>query len=107
MFNRFLDFLRKDTYTMGIVLGIVVPAIVFGILFGILAILVHSNPNMLINNPSLYKTIVPKLILISMIPSLFILRHYLLKLKYDKTGRGLIISTFLLGLVFVIVQFSL
>lgn len=107
MFNRFLDFLRKDTYTMGIVLGIVIPAVVFGILFGLLCILVHSNPDMLTNNPSLYKTIVPKLILISIIPSLFMLRHYLLKLKYDKTGRGLVISTFLMGLVFVIVQFSL
>jgi len=107
MFNRFLEFLRKDTYAMGIVMGIVIPAILFGILFGVLSILVHTNPNMLTNNPSLYKTIVPKLILISMIPSLFILRHYLLNLKYDKTGRGLIISTFLIGLVFVIVQFSL
>ncbi len=92
---------------MGIVMGIIIPALLFGILFGILSILVHTNPNMLTNNPTLYKTIVPKLILISMIPSLFILRHYLLNLKYDKTGRGLIISTFLWGLVFVIVQFSL
>jgi len=107
MFNKFLDFLKKDTYTMGIVMGFVVPAILFGILFGALAILVHANPDMLSNNPRLYKSVVPKLILISMIPSLFIMRHYLLNLKYDKTGRGLLISTFVLGLVFVIVQFSL
>lgn len=107
MSNRFSDFLRKDTYAMGLVIGIVVPAILFAILFGVLIALVHIKPDMLTNNPTLYKTIVPKLILISMIPSLFILRHYLLNLKYDKTGRGLIISTFLLGLVFVAVQFSL
>ncbi|MCR4680591.1 MAG: hypothetical protein K5636_03140 [Bacteroidales bacterium] len=107
MWNRFLDFLRKDSYAMGIVLGILIPVILFGILFAVLAILVHARPEMLVNNPTLYKTIVPKLILISMIPSLLILRHYLLKLKYDKTGRGIIISTFVLGLVFVIVQFAL
>ena len=107
MFNRFLDFLRKDTYLMGILIGIIVPAILFGILFGALILLVHANPNMLSNNPHLYKSIVPKLILISMIPSLFIMRHYLLNLKYDKTGRGLLIATFVLGLVFVITQFSL
>lgn len=92
---------------MGVVMGIVVPAILFGILFGGLALLVHANPDMLSNKPNLFKSVVPKLILISMIPSLFLLRHYLLNLKYDKTGRGLVISTFVLGLVFVIVQFSL
>ncbi len=107
MFNKLLDFLKKDTYTMGVVMGIVVPAILFGILFGGLALLVHANPDMLANKPNLYKSVVPKLILISMIPTLFLLRHYLLNLKYDKTGRGLVISTFVLGLVFVIVQFSL
>lgn len=92
---------------MGVVIGLVVPAVLFGILFAIFAVLVKANPDMLVNNPSLQRTIIPKLILISLIPSLLILRHYLLKLKYDKTGRGIIISTFVLGLVFVIVQFSL
>lgn len=88
-------------------MGILVPVILFGILFGVLSILVHSYPDMLVNNPKLYKTIIPKLILISLIPSLFILRHYLLNLKYDKTGRGIVVSTFICGIVFVITQFAL
>lgn len=88
-------------------MGILVPAVLFGILFGVLSILVHSYPDMLVNNPKLYKTIIPKLILISLIPSLFILRHYLLNLKYDKTGRGIVVSTFICGVVFVITQFAL
>jgi heme/copper-type cytochrome/quinol oxidase subunit 3 len=88
-------------------MGILVPAILFGILFGVLSILVHSYPDMLVNNPKLYKTIIPKLILISLIPSLFILRHYLLNLKYDKTGRGIVVSTFVCGIIFVITQFAL
>jgi heme/copper-type cytochrome/quinol oxidase subunit 3 len=88
-------------------MGILVPAILFGILFGVLSILVHSYPDMLVNNPKLYKTIIPKLILISLIPSLFILRHYLLNLKYDKTGRGIVVSTFICGIIFVITQFAL
>lgn len=107
MENRFFNFLRKDSIGMGVVIGFVVPSVLFGILFAIFAVLVKANPDMLVNNPSLQRTIIPKLILISLIPSLLILRHYLLKLKYDKTGRGIIISTFVLGLVFVIVQFSL
>lgn len=88
-------------------MGILVPAVLFGILFGVLSILVHSYPDMLVNNPKLYKTIIPKLILISLIPSLFILRHYLLNLKYDKTGRGIVVSTFMCGIIFVITQFAL
>lgn len=102
-----LDKLRKDSYVMGVLMGVLIPAVLFALLFGILILLVHFYPNMLVNNPNLYKTIIPKFILISMIPSVFILRHYLLNLKYDKTGRGILISTFVLGLVFVIVQFSL
>ncbi|MCQ2283394.1 MAG: hypothetical protein MJZ57_00675 [Bacteroidales bacterium] len=102
-----LDKLRKDSYAMGVILGIVVPAVIFGILFGILKLLIHFNPEMMLNNPNLMKTLIPKFILVSLIPSLFILRYYLLNLKYDKTGRGIVISTFVLGLVFVIVQFAL
>lgn len=101
------DKLRKDSYVLGILMGLLVPVVLFGILFGVLVILVHSYPDMLVNNPNLYKTLIPKFILISIIPSLFILRHYLLNLKYDKTGRGILISTFILALVFVIVQFTL
>lgn len=102
-----LDKLRKDSYVLGILMGILIPAVLFGILFGVLSILVHSYPDMLVNNPKLYKTIIPKLILISLIPSLFILRHYLLNLKYDKTGRGIVVSTFVCGIIFVITQFAL
>ncbi len=101
------DKLRKDSYVLGILMGLLVPVVLFGILFGVLVILIHSYPDMLVNNPNLYKTLIPKFILISIIPSLFILRHYLLNLKFDKTGRGILISTFILALVFVIVQFTL
>lgn len=102
-----LDKFRKDSYALGVIMGIVIPAILFGVLFGVLEILIHAKPDMLLNNPNLMKTLIPKFILISLIPSLFILRYYLLNLKYDKTGRGIVISTFVLGLVFVIVQFAL
>lgn len=101
------DRLRSDSYALGVISGIVLPAIIFGILFGGFSILVHARPDMLLRSPNLYKTLIPKFILIALVPSLFLLRYYLLKLKYDKTGRGIVISTFLLGIVFVIVQFSL
>jgi heme/copper-type cytochrome/quinol oxidase subunit 3 len=32
------------------------------------------------------------------------MRYYLLKLKYDKTGRGILAITFVLGIAFFIVE---
>lgn len=96
-----LEKLRRDSIGMGVIMGIIVPAVMFGILYAVLVILQHHNPALPM------KTLIPKVILISLIPSLFILRYYLLKLKYDRTGRGIVIATFALAIVFVIVQFTL
>ncbi len=101
------DKLRSDTYALGIIMGLVVPAIIFGLLFGALLLTVHARPDMLMRSPDLYKNLVPKIILLAILPSVFLMRHYLLKLQYDKTGRGILIATFLLAIVFVIVQFTM
>ncbi|MBR4136755.1 MAG: hypothetical protein IKU03_10195 [Bacteroidales bacterium] len=103
MFNK----LRKDSYVIGILLGVLVPAICFGLLYGILMLLVHFKPDMLVNNPNLMRTILPKFVLIGIIPSVLLLRYYLLKLKYDKTGRGILIATFVIAIVFAILHFTL
>ncbi|MCR4964076.1 MAG: hypothetical protein K6A41_00300 [Bacteroidales bacterium] len=103
MFNK----LRKDSYVIGILMGVIVPAICFGILYCILALLIHFKPDMLVNKPNLMKTILPKFVLIGIIPSVLLLRYYLLNLKYDKTGRGILISTFVIGIIFAILQFTL
>lgn len=98
---------RKDSYILGAALGIIVPAVLFGIIYGVFAFVMNAHPDILLNNPGIVKSLVPKFILIAMIPSVFILRHYLLNLKYDKTGRGILLATFALAVVFVIVQFTL
>jgi len=96
-----LEKLRRDSIGMGIAMGIIIPGILFGILYAVLVILLKQNPALPM------KTLIPKVILISLIPSVFILRYYLIKLKYDRTGRGILIATFALALVFVIVQFTI
>lgn len=96
-----LEKFRRDSLGMGILIGIFLPGVLFAILFVVLLILQKYNPAI----PT--HIIVPKLILIALLPSLFILRHYLLKLKYDLTGRGIIIATFVWALAFVIVQFTI
>ena len=102
-----MDYLRRDSYAVGVILGIVVTAVLFGILYGIYALILHANPQMLVNNPDLTKTLIPKLLLLALIPNIFILRYYLLKLKFDKSGRGILIATFFWAIVFLATQFLL
>ena len=81
MFNK----LRKDSYVIGILLGVIVPAVCFGILYGILALLIHFKPDMLVNNPHLMRTILPKFVLIGIIP-------YCACIKEDKVRFLLVIT---------------
>lgn len=102
-----MDKLRRDSYGVGIALGILVPAVLFGVIYGIYALILHANPQMIVNNADLTKTLIPKFILIALIPNLFILRYYLLKLKFDKTGRGILGTSFGWAIVFLAAQFLL
>jgi hypothetical protein len=102
-----MEKLRRDSYAVGIGLGLLIPLILFGIIYGVFALIVHANPQMLVNSPNLIKILIPKFILIALIPNLFILRYYLLKLKYDMTGRGIVIATFVWAIAFVATQFLL
>ena len=102
-----MDKLRRDSYAVGIILGILVPLLLFGVIYGIFAIVLHANPQMLVNNPGLVKNLIPKFILLALIPNIFLLRYYLLKLKFDMSGRGILIATFAYSIVFLAAQFLL
>jgi hypothetical protein len=95
-----MDRLRRDSLWMGLFLGILFPAILFGVLEGLLAIVEHFTGKIDIVD-------IKKIILLSIVPNLFLLRYYLLKLKYDLTGRGILAATFVLGIVFAILEFTI
>ena len=83
-------------------MGIAIPAILFGIIFGIIVlILAVSGKNMNVFD----MVSAQKLILLSIIPNVFILRYYLLKLKFDLTGRGILLITFVIGILFAVLEF--
>lgn len=101
--RRLLEKLRRDSWGMGIFLGTVVPVLTFGVLYGLIAlILVIAGKN---PSDTLTMNLCEKLILLSVVPSVFIMRHYLLKLKYDYTGRGILLVTFVIALAFVVLTF--
>lgn len=101
--REFLEKLRRDSWTMGISLGICVPALTFGVLYGLVyLILVAFGKPLDILNLDLVK----KFILLSIVPSVFVMRYYLLKLKFDLTGRGILLITFLIAIGFAVLEFA-
>lgn len=99
-----VNWLRKDSIGMGILIGFIVPAATFGVIYGAVALvlsLTGKQPTEIIDID-----MVQKFILLSLIPSVFTMRHYLLKLKYDRTGRGILLVTFLVAILFAILEFG-
>jgi len=94
-----IDKLRQDSFWMGLLLGFFIPALIFGLLELILFFLPHQ-----IKDANVFT--LQRLILFSIIPNIILLRYYLLKLKYDLTGRGILAVTFILGIIFVIIEFA-
>jgi len=93
-----IDKLRQDSFWMGLILGFLLPAIIFGVLKLIIFFLPYK-----IVNAQVFS--LERLILISIIPNVLLLRYYLLKLKYDLTGRGILAITFVIGIIFAIIHF--
>jgi len=91
--------LRKDSLWMGLALGFIIPALIFGLLELIIYFLPYQ-----IKDANVFT--LQRLILISIIPNVFLLRYYLLKLKYDLTGRGIVAMTFVIGIIFIIIEFT-
>lgn len=99
--GKFVEKLRRDSLPMGLLIGTVCPAVLFGILYGIITIVQHQTGN--VNIPNMTQ----KLILLSVVPNVLILRYYLVKLKYDLTGRGILLVTFVIALIFAVMEIAL
>ena len=85
----------KDSLALGIVIGIGLPLISFGILYAVSTFFAPAGVDYLIK--------LSTMILVSVIPNLLTLRYYLLKPKFDKTGRGILLITFILAIGYFVV----
>ena len=86
--------LNKDSWFLGIVVGLVLPGALFGILY-----LLNRYLSIEYNNGRMYLRI-STLMLIAIFANMFTLRYYLVKKKFDKTGRGILMVTFVFAFVF-------
>lgn len=88
----------RDNLLFGLILGAITPLI----LLGILTILnnfigtFHYHVNF-IQQSTLY--------LLAIIANVLYIRYYMSKLKFDKTGRGVLLITFLYILAFAVNEF--
>lgn len=98
-----MEKLRRDSLWLGVIMGLVVPAFLFSVLWGILALVFYFMGRPVSDVLAVVEP--QKLILLSVIPNLFLLRYYLLKLKYDLTGRGILAVTFVVGILFAVLEF--
>ena len=85
--------LKKDLFWLGSLIGLILPLIFFGFLY--LFSLFLENGSYLDQVFSFHK-----ILLISVFINLIPIRYYLVNLKFDHTGRGLILITFVLVLFY-------
>ena len=87
-------FFKKDSFVFGIAIGIILPFAIFGILHFIVDLFhVNGSKGVRVLQDSTLQ-------LIAIFINMFVLRYYLLKLKYDKTGRGVLFSTFICAIIY-------
>ncbi len=88
--------LNKDNWTLGVIIGLILPLIIYAM--AITALSHYGYVDNLIYAPR------PKMpALIAAFSNLFAFRFYMVNKKFDRTGRGILIVTFLM----VILIFSL
>jgi hypothetical protein len=90
-----MNIFRKDSILIGTALGIILPLLVFGILFAVSVLFAPTGRDYLIK--------LSTIILVSVFSNLFTMRYYLLKLKADRTGRGILLVTFVFAITYFVV----
>jgi hypothetical protein len=87
--------LKKDNWALGIIMGLLVPLIVYGIIFTIV-----SRYGTVDEVRGIYMMKQSTMQLIGIFSNLFTFRYYMVNLQYDKTGRGILLATFIYAGVF-------
>jgi hypothetical protein len=88
-----MQFFKKDHIIFGAVLGLFIPVVIFGLILLINYMLLHAGMVHIYLDRKIH-------ILISITGNLVPIRYYFVNLKFDKTGRGVLLVTFILFISF-------
>lgn len=89
------DLLKRDNFSFGFLLGILIPIPLGFILIGVLTMV----QRVFLLLPDLRNS---QMFFLSMALNLLVMRFYLVKLKYEHTGKGLLISTMCLIVLYLV-----
>lgn len=92
--------IKKDHYILGLVIGILVPVILFVLIYAM-------NYLLFIMGVAKYYLDLESHVLLSLAGNLLPIRYYFVNLKFDKTGRGVLLVTFATILIFFVFNQSL
>lgn len=86
---------KQDSFVLGLIIGIIAPWILYGILYLLLNVFIG---NLFFGISFLLKQ--STLQLCSIIINLLAMRYYMVNLKYEKTGKGFLLVTFIYIIAF-------
>jgi hypothetical protein len=87
--------LKRDSIWFGLLIGTLLPVILYFIL---MAIGKFTEPGTFFSRP--FQGYNP--VLLSLVVNLVTMRIYFVNLKMDRTGRGILLATFMIGVIFFI-----
>ena len=87
--------LKRDNTILGMLLGIALPLIIYGIVY-----LIMTQWGTIDKELGVFYLKDSTMQLIGIFANLFIFRYYLVNLKLDKTGRGILLVTFIYAGIF-------
>jgi len=89
--------LKKDAFLFGLLIGLVLPVVFFMLLYFGGKLLVDIE---------LFESLHDKgtIQLISIFVNLFPIKYYFVNLKYEQSGRGVLLMTFVLALLYFIIR---
>jgi hypothetical protein len=93
------NFFTKNNFFVGVFVAIVAPVLFYGVLYVV---------NMLLVNYGLWNGFDPpeNIYLLSVLVNMVLLKTYFVRLKVEKTGQGLLITTIALILLFFYLYFE-
>ena len=92
-------FLKKDSFWLGLAVGTILPLIITAIIYFIVISFPNSETGLqVLRNSTVF--------ILGIVPNALLLRYYLVNLKADKTGRGILIMTFVFGIIYFILFYN-
>ena len=89
--------LKKDNYIFGTLLALIIPLFLYMFILLINFIIIQMGITQIYLDRKVH-------ILISLTGNLLPIRYYFVNLKYDKTGRGVLLITFILVMLFFVLK---